>query len=97
MSRTKVIRRAVGRRVLGVQGLVRRFGLALGLDLGLGLRKGLGLGLGVRVRIRALTLNGPYVVHSNASSPHDHPYNVVLTFAICEEGRRGAGRVARRR
>eukprot|EP00964_Phaeocystis_antarctica_P020510 scaffold11344_cov56-Phaeocystis_antarctica.AAC.1 len=30
-----------------------------------------------------LTLNGPTVVQSNSNSPHDHPYNVVLTLAIC--------------
>eukprot|EP00964_Phaeocystis_antarctica_P001950 scaffold1013_cov74-Phaeocystis_antarctica.AAC.3 len=40
-----------------------------------------------------LTLYGPTVVHSNSSSPYDHPRNVVSTFVICG----GAGRVARRR
>ena len=56
---------------------------------------------GFRVRVRErcglrgsdqgkviLTLNGPTVVQSNSISPHDQPYNVVLTVAIC--GRRGA-------
>ena len=43
----------------------------------------MGLGLGGGLGGMILTLNGPTVVQSNSNSPHDHPYNAVLTLAIC--------------